>query len=242
VTGGRAAGGVIVQRSWRVRCGVALVILTAGVAGCAILGDLLNLPPTDGAQDGDSGCSSEPNGCGPSGLLSVLVPECPFGLVCFTSACNNHDICYTTCGTTQAACDEAFYTDLRAICSSNYADGDLRRTRCEWLAYIYWQAVARFGASYFDGAQVEACACAANTQARSVGASELRAGSMPECPFEDRDDDLLPDEWEVLMGLSPDDPADAMLDFDEDGVTNLVEYINDTDRWNVQEGRMPKSE
>jgi hypothetical protein len=34
----------------------------------------------------------------------------------------------------------------------------------------------------------------------------------------------MPDEWEIQHGLKPDDPNDAQLDPDEDGLTNLEEY------------------
>ncbi|MEY2536416.1 MAG: hypothetical protein QOG67_156 [Verrucomicrobiota bacterium] len=40
----------------------------------------------------------------------------------------------------------------------------------------------------------------------------------------DRDGDGVPDDWEVLNGLNPDDPSDALLDADGDGFTNLQEY------------------
>ncbi len=50
------------------------------------------------------------------------------------------------------------------------------------------------------------------------------AVSMP-----DRDQDGLPDEWEELYGFNPDDPADAGLDSDGDGLTNLQEYYVGTD-------------
>jgi hypothetical protein len=45
----------------------------------------------------------------------------------------------------------------------------------------------------------------------------------------DGDGDGLPDGWETDHGLRPDDPTDASLDLDEDGATNLEEYIAGTD-------------
>jgi len=134
-----------------------------------------------------------------------------------------------------------FYADLKAICVANCAEGDARRTRCEWLAYIYWQAVVRFGEAYFADAQVEACACAAR-HAGTRRPSDRLPGPPPQCPFEDRDDDLLPDEWEERMGLNPDDPSDAMLDFDGDGCTNLREYIDHTDPWSAREAATTRPE
>lgn len=45
----------------------------------------------------------------------------------------------------------------------------------------------------------------------------------------DSDNDGMPDDWELANGLNPFDPADADLDNDGDGATNLEEYINGTD-------------
>jgi hypothetical protein len=39
----------------------------------------------------------------------------------------------------------------------------------------------------------------------------------------------MPDEWEIQYGLNPHNPADADLDPDIDGVTNLDEFLNETD-------------
>ncbi len=41
----------------------------------------------------------------------------------------------------------------------------------------------------------------------------------------DRDHDRMPDEWEELYGLDPDDQSDASLDPDGDGLTNYAEYV-----------------
>ncbi len=45
----------------------------------------------------------------------------------------------------------------------------------------------------------------------------------------DTDSDGLPDGWEITHLLKPNDPADAADDPDLDGLTNLLEYLNDTD-------------
>ena len=42
----------------------------------------------------------------------------------------------------------------------------------------------------------------------------------------DRDGDGMPDQWEIECRLSPDDPADGNGDRDNDGYTNLEEYLN----------------
>jgi hypothetical protein len=45
----------------------------------------------------------------------------------------------------------------------------------------------------------------------------------------DSDGDGMPDEWELMFGLDPKNPSDALKDRDGDGMTNLEEYIAGTD-------------
>jgi len=68
----------------------------------------------------------------------------------------------------------------------------------------------------------------------------------------DQDGDGIPNGWEYDYGLNPSDPSDAMSDVDNDGLTNLDEYLNSTnpfnpdtdgdemsDRWEVENGLDP---
>jgi hypothetical protein len=169
-------------------------------------------------------CDPVTNGCGPEGLLGLLVPECPMEGVCFTPACNAHDLCYVTCGSSRSACDDQFGRDLNAICRERFREGDPHFEHCLALAYIYWQAVVRLGQSFFDEGQISGCCCAAPEDSSSAVAG--RFAVRP--PFEDRDDDLMPDGWELEVGCDPTDPSDALVDFDLDGLLNLEEFIHDT--------------
>ena len=45
----------------------------------------------------------------------------------------------------------------------------------------------------------------------------------------DADGDGMADEWEVLVGLDPNDASDAESDTDDDGATALEEFVRDTD-------------
>ncbi|MCX6997856.1 MAG: hypothetical protein NTV49_12410, partial [Kiritimatiellaeota bacterium] len=93
---------------------------------------------------------------------------------------------------------------------------------------------------------------AVGAKAKGLLASELRVScvrcSKPipfyaaQCPFcgskqpeppdperTDRDQDNIPDKWELEHGMNPVDPNDAGADWDNDGFTNLEEYRAGTD-------------
>ena len=61
-----------------------------------------------------------------------------------------------------------------------------------------------------------------DTQETVGGWPELEEGTAPV----DTDKDGMPDEWELANGLNIADPADRNGDLDEDGYTNLEEYLN----------------
>lgn len=54
------------------------------------------------------------------------------------------------------------------------------------------------------------------------GWPELPAGK----PVPDRDGDGMPDEWESLRGLNPDNPDDGTVDSDGNGYTELEDYLS----------------
>jgi pectate lyase len=54
------------------------------------------------------------------------------------------------------------------------------------------------------------------------GYPELSQGQPPE----DSDHDGMPDDWELELGLDPLDPSDGNGDLDQDGYTNIEEYLH----------------
>ncbi len=51
----------------------------------------------------------------------------------------------------------------------------------------------------------------------------------PGTPPIDSDQDGTPDAWEKTHGLNPADAGDSRIDLDNDGYTNIEEYLNRTD-------------
>jgi pectate lyase len=59
-----------------------------------------------------------------------------------------------------------------------------------------------------------------------------QVGGYPEYkgePYQDSDNDGMPDAWEIKYGLDPHDPSDAALDLNGDGYTNIEEFLNGRD-------------
>lgn len=76
------------------------------------------------------------NGCGPAnGWLKHVIPNAPFGHD-FTSACNNHDVCYGS-RINKGNCDDLFERDMMAICGGSGI--------CQTAARGYADAVRKFG-------------------------------------------------------------------------------------------------
>jgi len=192
------------------------LMLTVSGAGCGFDAYAILVPASREA------CAPIPQGCGPDGSTGLLIPDCPFGLVCFKFACDRHDLCYVECDVTRDVCDDVFADDLLALCVADYAAGDPRLDECLTLAFVYWQAVVRFGGSFFD-------ACCGEATAGAPTLSRVGARSGFARPFDDADDDLLPDAWEQAIGCDPRDAGDALIDADGDGYKNLEEFVHGTD-------------
>lgn len=60
------------------------------------------------------------------------------------------------------------------------------------------------------------------TNPAQVGGYPVYSGT----PYKDTDGDGLPDEWELVHGLDPRNPADATTDANGDGYTNIEDFIN----------------
>lgn len=203
-------------------------------AACSGCGNRDSLVP---AADGEARpiidprtCARPPNGCGPGGFLGPLIPECPVPPACFSDACSEHDLCYRLCGIDRAVCDNALLLGMRASCTDSFAEDDPQRLRCNNIAFIYTAAVRGLGNGVFAFTQVLGCLCGDEPPAtRSAQQKAPTQNFLLQKPYQDVDNDLLPDAWEIAVGLDPWDAADALDDPDGDGVNNLMEYVLDTD-------------
>src|SRR5687767_13713568 len=59
--------------------------------------------------------------------------------------------------------------------------------------------------------------------------SGIASALVPLTVLADSDGDGMPDDWETQYGFGINDPADATLDADTDGASNLAEYEAGTD-------------
>lgn len=99
------------------------------------------------------------NGCG-SDYSSYVVPN-HYHLADFTSACNNHDICYSTCNKTKADCDLNFFNDLKKACNAAYPAGSSVHDDCINRAQYYYQAVDDYASGPYNDSQRQVCKCCA---------------------------------------------------------------------------------
>lgn len=74
----------------------------------------------------------------------------------FTSTCNAHDLCYSTCGNNKSTCDTAFCSGLKSDCA---AFNGSQRAICESWADLYCQFVTKIGTRLFTASQNEHCSC-----------------------------------------------------------------------------------
>lgn len=190
------------------------------------------------APPADLVCEVDGTGCGPF-FLGPAVPlfaNC-FRLrlggervaICFTCPCNVHDDCYGLCGTVKDECDGAFLDGMMAECAAALGDG-AEAEPCRNRAALYHALVSVAGDLSFNRGQ-QLCEEEGEKGYTGIAYAEAdaRGAAQYALPYEDLDGDWLPDDWERVNGIDPGNAADAMLDFDGDGLVNLGEYLMNFD-------------
>ncbi|MDO4897900.1 MAG: phospholipase A2 [Rothia sp. (in: high G+C Gram-positive bacteria)] len=72
----------------------------------------------------------------------------------FRPACNSHDYCYSAQynrGRSREACDNAFYSSMRALCNRLYTPSSNRNISCLNESNVYYWAVRTFGKKHYKG-------------------------------------------------------------------------------------------
>jgi hypothetical protein len=98
----------------------------------------------------DPNLDTSGQGCG-TGLTTQIVID-NWNLFDFSSACQAHDNCYSTCNTTRNACDNDFLTLLQKTCPSKKA-ARVKYQLCRAIAKVYWYTVSETGQSAWEKAQ-----------------------------------------------------------------------------------------
>ena len=201
------------------------------------------------------GCSFSPNPGSPSGegysadcfylrssAAGVPNPDPPIPF-CFTESCNQHDLCYAMCFTTTGLpcqhaeyCDYQLFQDNLASCDDLLSDIDTSFYwgYCKSAAFIWYHRLhvgGNWGPQYFNFAQETACIC----EPDYIPCTPFLppSGPDPDDPdYPDEDGDFLPDEWEIEVGLDPDDGTDGFLDIDGDELNAYQEFLAVTDPFN----------
>ena len=220
-------------------------IVTDPASGLTISGWGCNCPPysaSGSCQSSATPCvppTPSSNGCGAAAmgggnLLTNcdLLPGIPPIMYCFTPACDDHDICYGTCGRPKALCDLAFLNSMLQTCDAVAGNNPVNYGLCATRAYALYEMVTIFGGPLaYQPAQAAACVCEDSERPNTFGRySTPRRVVTPLAPgptpvFVDADGDALPDDWERAYGLDPTDPTDFYQDPDGDGLSNFVELM-----------------
>ncbi|MCB1058530.1 MAG: PKD domain-containing protein, partial [Acidobacteria bacterium] len=184
-----------------------------------------------------SRCDPQGNGCGPSGsdFVSDLIP-CAFKIdsgneeviVDVSQYCDDHDECYGTFFTLKLTCDLAFLSGLQDACDLHLRDDFFARLKCKTVAGVYFLGVDSLGGPSYLAGQVSNAWCRLVDFVFPDLGSNTGFGSLPL----DSDQDALPDEWEIEVGLDPTDSSETFLDPDEDNLSNLWEFFANTDPFN----------
>ncbi|MBX3382416.1 MAG: hypothetical protein KF864_02800 [Phycisphaeraceae bacterium] len=122
----------------------------------------IGLDPGDAAMKALQECRARrqtriPNACGATGGWVKYVPVPNSHVADFSACCNNHDLCWGTCGASKSMCDSVFDSCMAAVCLNMNEPEPLSRVLCMSISGWYYRAVRDFGGSAYANAQFHAC-------------------------------------------------------------------------------------
>jgi secretory phospholipase A2 len=71
--------------------------------------------------------------------------------------CNQHDLCYQTCGARKTDCDNAFFDAMFDVCLKAFSLPSDDRDTCFYWAEVYKDGVAIWGEDAYDERQEQYC-------------------------------------------------------------------------------------
>jgi hypothetical protein len=103
------------------------------------------------------GSVSAPSVAGRFVLLTIDLPRLPFRdkSYDFTNCCNKHDLCYGTCGSDKATCDQEF-----KACANRQCSREEKKAECRSTVSYYMIGLKMVECPMFTSAQEAACDCA----------------------------------------------------------------------------------
>ena len=118
---------------------------------------------------------------------------------------------------------------LQLTATGTYATGPSQNLTAGTTGTTYTTSNANIVTVSVNGLVTAVHTGTALIQATNEGRSGLLSISVILLGGADTDADGIPDDAEIRLGLNPNDPSDAILDLDHDGLTNLREYQLGTD-------------
>lgn len=98
------------------------------------------------------------NGCGPQDWRQYFIPNLEF-----ESACDYHDVCWSTCSQTMDSCNAGFINRMKAICTASHAPKSRILAACNNLAEFYLSKVSGpSGSEVYTQSVADFCQCECN--------------------------------------------------------------------------------
>lgn len=124
-----------------------------------------------------NGCSTQATAIGLITIQPWLIPLVGYYSNVFNAACNVHDTCYDNCSGAKDDCDDALLANSLLVCKQRFSPGQ-DRAFCIAAAHKFYEAVNRFGQTFWEEAQREVCdCCSGDTSCRCASGTVVCGGT-----------------------------------------------------------------